>query len=403
MKKKWIIILISAVTVVLLIGLLIFLYHRGVFDGKDLTEISFKKEQVIEVYSDAYISDFIEITDGTLIDDIKIDTSDIRTVKTRYTYLNSNQRKKEASLTVQVVDTTAPLVWLGKNYTVFQGSKHDFSKEILCADNYDSTPSCTVEGEYDLDQVGSFPLVYQAIDQAGNKTSIDFTLKVIEKSPNSSSNSSSPSGMVFQEILDNYKEKNTLIGIDVSKWQKSIDWEQVKNSGVEFAMIRLGTQKGIAEDSILDSFFKENIENAKKAGLKVGVYYFSYASSLKEAKTQATWVLKQLKPYELDLPIAFDWETFSLFNQLNISIYDLNEIANTFISEVQKQGYQGILYGSKNYLENMWIYQKQDIWLAHYKESTDYEGDYMMWQLSSTGLVPGIDGFVDINILYQSS
>ncbi len=188
--------------------------------------------------------------------------------------------------------------------------------------------------------------------------------------------------------------------IDVSKWQEDIDWKKVKEAGVNYAMLRLGTQKNVDEDSILDAYFEKNIKEAKENGVKVGVYYYTYANDINDAKEQAKWVIEQLKDYELDLPVAFDWECWRKFNDFNISIHDLNEIGRTFLKEVESAGYKVVNYGSKNYLEKLWDLEEYDTWVAHYTKETNYSKDYIMWQFTDTGLLSGVKGPVDFNYLY---
>ncbi len=401
MSKKWWIVVIVC-PIVLLLLLLIILWNYGLFDGEDQTQLTYRENLTVECYESVKLSDFVVIDQGELIEDKEIDTTDLGKKEISFAYWNSNHRKRKGKFTLDIVDTTVPYVALNNRMTVVVGSDRDLEKEILCADNYDRNPDCHIVGNYDLNQIGTYELTFEATDQSANKRNIPFTLSVIEQPSenNSYEEPTQPSGTAFQKIIESYKQDHTQIGIDVSKWQGKIDWEKVKESGVEFAIIRLGTQKDVGKDSRLDPYFEENIEKAKQAGIPVGVYYFSYASSVSEAKTQAKWVVEQLKDRSLELPIAFDWETFSIFNDLNISIYNLNEIAEAFIKEVEKEGYDGILYSSKNYLENMWTYHEEEVWLAHYTDQTNYEGDYAMWQLSNTGLVPGIEGYVDINVLY---
>lgn len=239
-------------------------------------------------------------------------------------------------------------------------------------------------------------MTYYATDQSGNETREPFVLKVVEQS-NSSSNSSRLS---LDEVKKRYASLNASIGIDVSKWQKTIDWEKVKESGIEFAMIRLGTQIGPESESKLDDYFIRNIVGAKKAGIKVGVYYYSYASSVEEARRQAEWVSRQLWPYQLDLPVVFDWECYHLFNSFGISLYDLNQIADSFLATIESNRYQPMMYGSKNYLQKIWNLLEYDVWLAHYTKQTDYSEDYKMWQFTNAGVVPGVDSLVDIDLLF---
>ena len=115
----------------------------------------------------------------------------------------------------------------------------------------------------------------------------------------------------------------------------------------------------------------------------------------------ADWIIDTLGGANLDFPVAFDWEDFGNFQDYGMSFYELNRLYDAFADELSQAGYGCMLYGSKNYLENMW--EKTDIrpvWLAHYTEKTDYKGPYILWQASSTGRISGIGGDVDMDILY---
>ena len=191
-----------------------------------------------------------------------------------------------------------------------------------------------------------------------------------------------------------------MVGIDVSKWQGTIDWEKVKNAGVEFAMIRVGAQNGFGSDNYLDKEFISNIENALKNDIQVGLYFYSYATTKDEAISQAKWVLNEIKDYKITLPIVFDWESWSKFNNLGISLFDLTSVQEEFLKVIEDAGYVGARYGSKNYLTNMWLDSEYKTWLAHYTDNTNYEGKYFMWQLCNNGIIDGINGYVDIDVMY---
>ena len=102
----------------------------------------------------------------------------------------------------------------------------------------------------------------------------------------------------------------------------------------------------------------------------------------------------------MDLPIAFDWENWSFYNEFNLSFFGLSNMADSFVKTVRDAGYEGMLYSSKNYLEDIWFKRDYPVWLAHYTTKTNYEGDYEFWQLCNNGRVAGINGDVDINIRY---
>ena len=163
----------------------------------------------------------------------------------------------------------------------------------------------------------------------------------------------------------------------------------------------MGGTKGITGDYFLDSKFEQNIKNANKVGIPVGIYFYSYANNKDKAIKDAKWVLKQIKDYKVDLPIAFDWENWSFYNEFNLSFFGLTDMANSFLNVFKSKGYEGLLYSSKAYLDDIWLETNYPVWLAHYTKKTNYEGKYSYWQLCDNGLVDGINGNVDINIRYK--
>ena len=198
-------------------------------------------------------------------------------------------------------------------------------------------------------------------------------------------------------IIEKYKTDDTTVGIDVSSWQRNINWKKVKESGVDAAMIRIAY--GSRNKSTIDKKFKQNLKNAKEAGIKVGIYYYSYANDTNEAINQAKWIINELNGEKLDLPIAFDWEDWSDFMSYKINFNDLNDIANAFMKEIEDNGYKAMNYGSATYHEKVWNTPNYPTWLAYYTDNNDFEEDYIMWQVASDGIVPGIEGYVDLDII----
>lgn len=239
---------------------------------------------------------------------------------------------------------------------------------------------------------------YVVTDSSGNKTEKDFVLYVKEKIEDKQTERDT---IEFTDVINNYKTENTKIGIDVSKWQEEINWKEVKDAGVEFVMIRMGYQTEYDGEYKLDSYFNQNINGAKEVGLPVGVYFYSYAKNVKQAIDQANWVKENLKDYEIDLPVVFDWESWNSFNTTGMSFNTINKVANTFLDVISENGYKGMLYSSKNYLEKIWYPTKYDIWLAQYNNKVTYEGEYSIWQMCDTGKIAGINEPVDIDIMYE--
>ena len=356
----------------------------------DPLEVSFNK--------DIKLSDLILSINGTLIDDFTIDTSKVLSKKISFEYINEENIKVPRTFTLNIVDNTSPIIWLTDTYKVEIGETKKLEELIMCGDDYDDNPECRVIGEYNLNNIGSYKLVFEAKDFSGNTTRKDFTLKVVNKSKSSNNYSSIP----FKSLYNKYKSDNTLIGIDVSKWQGDIDYEKVKAAGVEFVFIKLGGENGINGEYYLDPKFERNIEGFKSVGIPVGLYFYSYANTIQKAREDALWVIDQIKDYDIDLPIAFDWENWSRFNSFHISFNNLTKAAGEFIKILEEHGYSGMLYSSKNYLENIWLKNNYSTWLAHYTHETDYKGDYKCWQRSSLAKIDGITAnTVDFDICYK--
>ena len=398
--KKYVIMGISLI-VVIICSIWIYQYFR-IKNAK--IEVVLEDNLNVEFLDKVKVSDFIKSINGKIIDDYIIDTTEIGKQKISFKFINDENIQVEYSYDIEVIDSIPPLVWLNNSYNVNVGSDDTLIQDILCGDNYDSNPICQIVGEYDLNEVGSYNLVFKATDSSGNITEKEFVLNV--KKP-SSSGSNSSSGIVnktdFNDVIDNYKNANTEIGIDVSKWQGDIDFEALKNAGVEFVIIRVGTADGIDGDYLLDSKFEQNIKGANAADIPVGIYFYSYANSNKRAKADAKWVIEQLEGHEIDLPIAFDWENWSFYNEFNLSFFELSDMVDSFLNVVNNAGYEGMLYSSKAYLENIWLELEYPVWLAHYTKNTNYAGKYTYWQLCNNGRVDGINGDVDINIRYLNA
>ncbi len=397
-KKKILSIIILAI---FLLTFIPWFYHKYRLEHA-IIKVTLKDALEVEVYSKAKVSDFLEEINGTLVKDESIDTTKVGKQEITFHFINEENLKVPYTFTITVMDNTPPTIRLGRNYSVPKNYEGSIEEDIFCGDNYDDDPSCTIEGEYDVTTVGSYALTYVAKDSNENETTQDFILNVYEPSSSSKEGSSTPSYTDFNEVVATYKNDNTKIGIDVSHWQGDIDFEKVKDAGVEFVFIRVGTSNGIGGDYILDRKFKQNIEGFLEADIPVGIYYYSYANSVKQAKKDAEWVLKQIKDYDITLPIAFDWESWGSFQEFNLSFYHLTEVATTFLEEIEKEGYEGMLYSSKTYLESIWYETPYQTWLAHYTDETNYQKDYKVWQLCNDGQVEGIEGAVDINVMYES-
>ncbi len=346
------------------------------------------------------VSDFIKSINGKITNDYLVNTSVVGDKKVTFSYINEEDILLKYSFDIKIVDNTSPIIDINSSYTVTKGYSKNLLDVIRCYDDYDDNPTCTINGEYDVNSVGNYPLTFTAKDQSGNETHKDFTLKVINKS--NSSSSSSSSSIPFENLYNTYKTSNTKIGIDVSKWQYDIDFSKVKDAGVEFVFIKLGGQNGLDGDYYLDPKFERNIKGFKEVGIPIGVYFYSHANTVEKAIADALWVCKQLKDYQIDLPIVLDWENWSSYNKYHMSINTLNKMSKAFLDTIKMFGYDSMLYSSKYYLENFWNNNDYPIWLAHYTKETTYKGDYTYWQRTSQAKIDGITGnTVDFNIYYQ--
>lgn len=200
--------------------------------------------------------------------------------------------------------------------------------------------------------------------------------------------------------------KNVAKGIDVSKYQPSINWAQVKASGVEYVIIRVGYRGYGSGVMVEDPYFKSHIAGARAAGLKVGVYFYSQAITVEEAVEEASMAIQLCNSYKLHYPIYFDTEATGtgVGRADNLSKTQRTAIANAFCQTVQNSGYKAGVYASKSWFYYQLDYSqlsKYDIWLAHYTTSTDFSYRYDMWQYTGSGSCPGISGAVDLNWAYK--
>ena len=307
---------------------------------------------------------------------------------------------KEFTLSYAVVDNVPPVeIRSGDGTLLERGTEFDINNVIAYGDNADPTPLVSVDGEVDMENNGSYPLHVTVTDSSGNSTEWDLTVTVTDEIPSYEDTSERTA---FADFVSANKGKGRSFGIDISAWQDEVNFKAVKKGGCEFVIIRIGyTSDG---DINIDKTFYRNIQGAKAAGLKTGVYLYSTDNTEEQVRASADWVIKNLGGQNLDLPIAFDWEDFGSFQDYKMSIYELNRLYDAFADELAQSGYGCMLYGSKNYIENIW--DKTDVrpvWLAHYTEKTDYKGPYMLWQASCTGNISGIDGDVDMDILYNKN
>lgn len=364
-----------------------------------------------EVYdTKAKIKDLINDTNTKIINKKEIlNTTKIGENKTTIIYKYKNKRREyKYDVNYSVKDTTAPVFLnAASNITLYKDSEYNFCEKISYADNYDKEVNCVVEGNIDLNTVGTYNLKYVLTDSSENKAEKDLVVSVINKTNyygggSGGGNTYTPNYLYFSDVIKNYKTNNTMIGIDVSRFQEEIDFEKVKNAGCEFVIMRLGINSDIDKDISVDKYYYDNIRKAKEAGLKVGIYVYTTAIDKDKAIEHAKWTKDILKKEKLDFPVAFDWENWSSFSKYKISTYDLTKTYMAFSEEMKKDGYDTMLYSSMNYLYKVWMFNDSyKVWLAHYTDKTSYDGKYIMWQMSDQGKIDGIKGNVDIDIYYK--
>lgn len=287
--------------------------------------------------------------------------------------------------------------------TILDTDKEELCQKIVYADNYDKIPSCKVKGEYSTEKIGTYKnLEFIITDSSNNERKWPFTLNVVKSLPSNTS-TYSPTYLYIEDIIKKYKNENTEIGIDISRWQGNVDFQAVKDAGIEFIIMRIGTQRSIDDTLDMDSRFEEYYKEAKKLGFKIGVYVYNTATTKDQGRYTAKWVIDALNGEKLDLPVAFDFEDWSNFMTYQTSLYSLSSAYKEFENTLKESGYEAMLYSSKYYLENVWMLDDiNNIWLAHYTDKTDYQGKYQLWQMTSKAKINGItENTVDIDILYK--
>ena len=377
---------------------------------EDKTALTLKDNLQTEFLSDVKVSTFIEHLNGTLISDDKIDTTSLGTKTVKVNYKNTRGKKKHKSYQITIVDTEKPKIFLSSStVSVQKGYNKNIINLFLSGDNCDSNPERQIIGNCDLNTPGTYDLTFEIKDASGNKESKNFKLKVNEISKNSSSTTTNnitttnKNNKQFSDIVEKYCQsdnKYTSAGIDVSSWQGDIDWKKVKEAGCDFAFIRVGYQNGRNGEISEDKYFKANIENAISNNIKVGIYFYSCAQTIEETQEQAKWTIEKIKSYNISLPVAFDWEEWNSFADYKLSFYGISKLADAFINVCKDNGYDGILYSSKNYLETIWHQELfPNIWLAQYANTATYNKSYNYWQMCNTGRIDGIKGDVDIDLV----
>ncbi len=200
-------------------------------------------------------------------------------------------------------------------------------------------------------------------------------------------------------------EENAKFGIDVSKYNKEIDWNAVKDSGVQFAIIRCGYRGSKSGSIVVDPYFNANIEGATAAGIPIGVYFFTQAVNQVEAVEEASAVLSLIGGHDLKYPVFIDTEGAGGAGRAdNLDVQTRSEVCEAFCETIRSSGRRAGIYASRNWFNNrldITKFTENDvIWLAEYADAPSYGGKYSIWQYSSAGRISGIEGRVDMNLSY---
>lgn len=197
-------------------------------------------------------------------------------------------------------------------------------------------------------------------------------------------------------------------GVDVSEWQKSIRWQEVADSGVDFAVIRCGFRRAVMGTLEQDLLFEDNYTGAGEAGLRRGLYFFSQAVSVEEAEAEAAYTLELLGGRALELPIFFDWETVDdpEARSLGVSGETVTACAAAFCRVIEAAGYKAGIYfnlqmGYHNY--DLGQFSAQTLWLAEPAEHPTFFYETALWQYDHHGTVTGIDTEADRNLLFEKT
>ncbi len=384
----------------LILGLIVMMFCCSC--GKNIAVVSPRDNLVFEYGDKIVLDNLVSIEDGYLINgDKEYDYKDTGEQTVTIDYQDTKKHKGKYDVIINIVDSVKPILSISNNLYVLKDNDIDVCKRAFYADNADRNTACQVTGDIDTTKEGKYKVNVKVTDASGNYVDKDVTVNVIEKFEETPEVEIVPDKI--EDMILKYKTEDTLIGIDVSNHQGDIDWESVKNSGVEFVFIRIGFGHNREAKIMEDEKFRQNLEGARNVGLKVGLYFYSYATEIWEAEEQANWIVKTLNGEKIDLPIVFDYETWKSFPTYNINIVDLNKVAKRFLDILHDNGYEGMNYSSKYYLNTIWNLSEYPTWLAHYVSKTNYDKDFKVWQFSNTGEVPGINGFVDLDVLYLES
>lgn len=300
----------------------------------------------------------------------------------------NGEKKATAEITVTLKDGTALLKDKDGNQLYYKdGSEY---KEATVADYY----------KYDV--------FYRKKDNSNYRytgwQTIDGKRYYFDKNGNAVTGDQIIQGMKYTFNSDGSLKVNGVMGIDVSKHNGNIDWNAVKNSGVDYVVIRCGYRGSATGVLVEDPKFKSNIQGATAAGLKVGVYFFSQAVNEVEAVEEASMTISLIRNYKITYPVFLDVEAAN-GRADNLDSATRTQVIKAYCETIRNSGYTAGVYANKTWLSsklNVGSLGSYRIWLAQYASAPTYSGRYEMWQYSSQGKISGISGNVDLNVSYLS-
>ncbi len=209
-----------------------------------------------------------------------------------------------------------------------------------------------------------------------------------------------------EEGFKMYQDQETIgkRGIDISEFQGDVDWNEVKRSGVEFAILRCGYRESATGEITKDSRFLEYVKGANSVGIEIGAYFFSQAVTVEEAQEEADFTLEMIKGCDIRYPIGYDMEWVSQDDRINeVNWEEKTKVAKAFCHKIQQNDYETMIYGNTNWLNNQIAVDRlaeYNIWLANYTKESNYSQPIVCWQYNNEGTIYGIKGNVDLDIFF---
>lgn len=255
------------------------------------------------------------------------------------------------------------------------------------------------------------------------ESEIESEIEIVEKEDPQSSvgggmTSQNGASVDISQVVDKLPTNETqelTLGIDVAKYQGTINWKKVAESGVDFAIVRVGYRTLKTGEIVADTNAKYNMQEASKYGIKVGAYFFSTAITKEEAVEEANWVANYIAKYKITYPVVYNCEGYEdpENRQYSLTKTQRTDIAIAFLDKIVDRGYSPMFYASKSEMEGdaKWetsrLQNRYKIWVAQYPATpypqtakSSYTGQHDMWQYTNNGTVPGISKPVDMNVAY---